>query len=85
MPYLRPPRLYSLFGKLTEDADDTIVLPDVPQVEINVAFREVCQNMRDYGFHVRTWADDCDMLPGCEVINPVSGKLECSYWVRETA
>ena len=79
------PHLYTLFGKLIEDADDTILLADVSHVEAIRAFRERCNYMRQAGFHVTERKDDCDSRPYCSVRNPLTGLDEAQYWVRETA
>lgn len=82
---MRPPRLYTLCGKLEEDDDDTILIADVPQVEAMRAYRDKRDYMRKSGFHVIERKDDCTNLPYCIVRNPVTGLDEAKYWLLETA
>ena len=79
------PRLYTLFGKLTEDSEDTVLVPNVCKVEAKAAFRAERDRMRSHGFSAREWKGDCDNLPGCTIINLLTGKPEATYWLRETA
>lgn len=82
---MKPPRLYTLFGQLTEDSDDTILLADVCEVDALRAYRDKRDYMRSHGFRVVERKDEVDNLPYCVVRNPLTGKDEVTYWLRETA
>jgi hypothetical protein len=77
-------RTYTVFGKLSEDNFNTVLLADVPKADAINALNEKQSYLRGHGFKVRRYLSNADNLPHIIVTNPVTLLQEAYYWIRES-
>jgi len=78
-------RLYSVFSRLWEETTDYVMLKDEPLTEAKQAIKDREKFFRGHGFSVIRHKHDGDGLPQITVRNPVNGRDEAHFWIRETA
>ena len=78
-------RLYSVFGKLWDETTETVMLRDAPLAEAKEILKERTTFMRGHGFRVLADKDQADNMPRITIKNPINGRQEAWFWIRETA